>query len=89
MVYSRVRTSSCMCSAALSSSYYQNLKGHNLCSETSFADPHHFDADADPDPSFDCDSDPDPDATFHSEADPYPDPTSNFFYPPILQHDPL
>ncbi len=81
-----------MCTTALSRSYYQHLKGHNLCSDTSFADPHHFDADADPDPFFDCDSDPDPDATFHSEADPDPDPTTHFFQdfdPPMLQHDPV
>jgi hypothetical protein len=49
----------------------------------------HFDADADPDPSFECDSDPDSDPTFHSEADPDPDPTSHFFDPQMLQHDPL
>ncbi len=45
---------------------------------TNVADPHHFDADLDPDPAchFDSDPDPDPDPTFH--FDPDPDPTFHF-----------
>ncbi len=42
----------------------------------SVADPHHLDADADPDldPAchFDADADPDPDHTFHFDPDPDP-----------------
>ncbi len=34
------------------------------------ADPHHFDADPDPDPA--CHFDADPDPTFHFDADPDP-----------------
>jgi hypothetical protein len=37
----------------------------------SFADPHHFDEDTDPDFNFDADQDP----TFHFSADPDPDPS--------------
>ncbi len=39
----------------------------------SVADPHHLDADRDPDAAFHSDSDPDP--TFHSDADPNQDST--------------
>jgi hypothetical protein len=62
----------------------------------SVADPHHFDADTDPDPAFRFDAD--PDSTFHSDADPDhsfqfdPDPTTHFFPdldPPMFQNDTL
>jgi hypothetical protein len=39
---------------------------------SSVADPHHLDADPDPDPACHFDTDPDPDPTFHIEADPDP-----------------
>ncbi len=41
----------------------------------SVADPHHFDADPEPEPAFHYGADPDP--TFHSDTDPDPDPTYN------------
>ncbi len=43
---------------------------------TSVADLHHFDADADPDPTFHSDAD--PDTTFQFDAD--PDPTTHYFF---------
>ncbi len=42
----------------------------------SFEDPHHFDADPDPDPAFDFAADPDP--IFYFDAVPDPDPDSSF-----------
>jgi len=39
---------------------------------SSVADPHHLDADPDPDPACHFDTDPDPDPAFHFEADPDP-----------------
>jgi hypothetical protein len=53
----------------------------------SVADPHHFDADPDPDPAFHFDANPDPDPTFHSDANPDLDPGTHFFPdldPPML-----
>ncbi len=37
---------------------------------SSVADPHHLDADPDPNPACHFDTDSDPDPTFHFEADP-------------------
>ncbi len=51
-------------------------------SESSVADPQHFNADSDPAPAFYSDTDPDPDPlTFRSDADAIPDPD------PIFQFD--
>jgi hypothetical protein len=47
---------------------------------TNVADPHHLDADFDPDPAchFDADPDPDSDSTFHCD----PDPDATFHFDP-------
>ncbi len=45
---------------------------------SSVADPHHLDANPDPDPTSHFDTDPDPDPTFHFDAVPDPDPAPAF-----------
>jgi hypothetical protein len=42
---------------------------------SSVSDPHHFDADSDPDPACHFDADPDTDPASHLDADPDPNPT--------------
>ncbi len=53
------------------------LQKHKRWLTSSVADPHHFDADPDPDPAFHFDADLDQVLTFHSDGD--PDPTTHFF----------
>jgi hypothetical protein len=56
---------------------------------SSVADPHHLDADRDPDPAFHFDADPNP--AFQFDADSDPGPTTHLFPdldPPLLQNGP-
>jgi hypothetical protein len=48
---------------------------HDITLFISIADPHHLDADSDPDPARHFDADPDPYLTFHFDADPDLDPS--------------